>query len=668
MNFLLFFAYFWLGVSFLNHWYIKVLGIVLLFVFSYFCKSTKRSIILSCIFFILGLSLELLTLIYLSYDSHFGVVIVSKNSYFILQTISGRYYVYNELNTYEVFDILTVDGKVEKAAFTYYESQFNFNEYLKTYGVKKMITNSSITPHFLSLFRIKHLIKNNLSLYDTNTKSILSTLLFNLSSSKDYSSLIYSSSLSYYLSISSFHVYFLLEIIEKIVGIKCKEKTVNKVSIFFSIFFLFISNYKLSLIKLVLLKILVFINYNFFKNKLSKIDLLGITYIFIGLIFPSYLSSINFYYSLPLYLLLMYSKEGALTFRTDKRKFYYIVIINLYFIPLLLISNGYFCLLSLPFALVISPLILIIFILGLIGLLIPLWPIFKILSNGFYFLLVNFDKVNIKIYTSRFNIGLVILYYLFLFLGIYFIETKRKKKTLYSLGGLTTLILISLLPIENKYSSYISFINVGQGDSTLIVNKGKSYLIDTGGVSSIDLALETLIPYFKKNGIYKLDAVFITHHDYDHFGALESLKEHFYIGEIIEENNFKVKSFTDIKFFNLNTYSSMWKEENDYSLVLYTSINNKGIMLMGDAPKNIEKKIVNDYPKLRVDILKLGHHGSSTSSSYELLNTYKPKISIISCGLKNKYNHPNKEVVVRLEKLNLPYRRTDEEGTIKLKL
>ena len=668
MNFLLFFAYFWLGVSFLNHWYIKVLGIVLLFVFSYFCKSTKRSIILSCIFFILGLSLELLTLIYLSYDSHFGVVIVSKNSYFILQTISGRYYVYNELNTYEVFDILTVDGKVEKAAFTYYESQFNFNEYLKTYGVKKMINNASITPHFLSLFRIKHLINNNLSLYDTNTKSILSTLLFNLSSSKDYSSLIYSSSLSYYLSISSFHVYFLLEIIEKIVGIKCKEKTVNKVSIFFSIFFLFISNYKLSLIKLVLLKILVFINYNFFKNKLSKIDLLGITYIFIGLIFPSYLSSINFYYSLPLYLLLMYSKEGALTFRTDKRKFYYIVIINLYFIPLLLISNGYFCLLSLPFALVISPLILIIFILGLIGLLIPLWPIFKILSNGFYFLLVNFDKVNIKIYTSRFNIGLVILYYLFLFLGIYFIETKRKKKTLYSLGGLTTLILISLLPIENKYSSYISFINVGQGDSTLIVNKGKSYLIDTGGVSSIDLALETLIPYFKKNGIYKLDAVFITHHDYDHFGALESLKEHFYIGEIIEENNFKVKSFTDIKFFNLNTYSSMWKEENDYSLVLYTSINNKGIMLMGDAPKNIEKKIVNDYPKLRVDILKLGHHGSSTSSSYELLNTYKPKISIISCGLKNKYNHPNKEVVVRLEKLNLPYRRTDEEGTIKLKL
>jgi competence protein ComEC len=596
------------------------------------------------------------------------VVIVSKNSYFILQTISGRYYVYNELNTYEVFDILTVDGKVEKAAFTYYESQFNFNEYLKTYGVKKMINNSSITPHFLSLFRIKHLINNNLSLYDTNTKSILSTLLFNLSSSKDYSSLIYSSSLSYYLSISSFHVYFLLEIIEKIVGIKCKEKTINKVSIFFSIFFLIISNYKLSLIKLVLLKILVFINYNFFKNKLSKIDLLGITYIFIGLIFPSYFSSINFYYSLPLYLLLMYSKEGALTFRTDKRKFYYIVIINLYFIPLLLISNGYFCLLSLPFALVISPLILIIFILGLIGLLIPLWPIFKILSNGFYFLLVNFDKVNIKIYTSRFNIGLVILYYLFLFLGIYFIETKRKKKTLYSLGGLTTLILISLLPIENKYSSYISFINVGQGDSTLIVNKGKSYLIDTGGVSSIDLAVETLIPYFKKNGIYKLDAVFITHHDYDHFGALESLKEHFYIGEIIEENNFKVKSFTDIKFFNLNTYSSMWKEENDYSLVLYTSINNKGIMLMGDAPTSIEKKIVNDYPKLKVDILKLGHHGSSTSSSYEFLNTYKPKISIISCGLKNKYNHPNKEVVVRLEKLNLPYRRTDEEGTIKLKL
>jgi competence protein ComEC len=248
------------------------------------------------------------------------------------------------------------------------------------------------------------------------------------------------------------------------------------------------------------------------------------------------------------------------------------------------------------------------------------------------------------------------------------VETKRKKKITASISVMTFLIFISLIPFESKLTSYISFINVGQGDSTLIVNKGHYYLIDTGGVINNDLAINTLIPYFKKKGIYHLDCLFITHSDFDHCGAKESLVENFKVNEIIEKNDFQTKSFVDISFTNLNIYSSLWEEPNDTSLVLYTTINNKNILLMGDAPSAIEKKIVNDYPDLQVDYLKLGHHGSSSSSCYEFLKTYKPLLSIISCGLNNKYNHPNEEVVARLNKLNLNYRRTDIEGTIQIRL
>jgi competence protein ComEC len=88
--------------------------------------------------------------------------------------------------------------------------------------------------------------------------------------------------------------------------------------------------------------------------------------------------------------------------------------------------------------------------------------------------------------------------------------------------------------------------------------------------------------------------------------------------------------------------------------------------MMGDVSKEVEREILKKYRELDVDILKVGHHGSNTSTSEELLKIYNPKIGIISCGKNNYYNHPSKEVLLRLEKYNVEIRRTDIEGTIKL--
>ena len=117
-----------------------------------------------------------------------------------------------------------------------------------------------------------------------------------------------------------------------------------------------------------------------------------------------------------------------------------------------------------------------------------------------------------------------------------------------------------------------------------------------------------------------------------------------------------------MKFENLNVYES--DDENSSSLVLYLSLLGKNFLFMGDAPKEIEKQIIQDHPDLRADILKIGHHGSKTSTAEEFLDVIQPQEAIVSCGKKNGYGHPHASVLSLLSSRNIKIRRTDEEGTI----
>ena len=105
-------------------------------------------------------------------------------------------------------------------------------------------------------------------------------------------------------------------------------------------------------------------------------------------------------------------------------------------------------------------------------------------------------------------------------------------------------------------------------------------------------------------------------------------------------------------------------EDNEFSLVFNLSFLNKKFLLMGDASINVEKYLIENNFDIDCDILKVGHHGSKTSSSEEFIKKISPKEAIISCGYKNKYHHPNDEVVDILKKYNVKIHRTDYEGTI----
>ena len=262
------------------------------------------------------------------------------------------------------------------------------------------------------------------------------------------------------------------------------------------------------------------------------------------------------------------------------------------------------------------------------------------------------------------NDGLILVYYILHFLFLYYASHDFVPLTRTFLIGQVTVLLLFALPIENRITKEVNFINVGQGDCTLVRDHNKVALIDTGGLTYTDIANDVLVPYLKKKRIYKIDMVIITHYDYDHYGALEDLKKNYKVNQIYDYSSSFPITMGDITFNNYNYYSQGHSEENDKSLVIGFNMLNKDFLIMGDASTYIEKEIIKNESSVPCDILRVGHHGSNTSTCEEWIKYTTPEEAIISVGKNNRFGHPNKEVINVLNKYKIKIRRTDIEGTI----
>lgn len=227
----------------------------------------------------------------------------------------------------------------------------------------------------------------------------------------------------------------------------------------------------------------------------------------------------------------------------------------------------------------------------------------------------------------------------------------------------------------------VYYFDVGQADSILIVNNNKTMLIDAGNNDDGELVVNNI----KKLGISKLDYVIGTHPHEDHIGGLDNVIDAFDIGTIyMPKVQTNTKTFEDVldsisnknltvtapqigdKFQVGNASCEVMSTGEDSSNLNSTSIvirmeyNNKSYLFMGDAEKINEDS--REWPE--TDILKVGHHGSQTSSSQRFLNQIKPKIAVIQLGQGNKYGHPHDEVIKRLEKIGVAIYRTDLQKDI----
>lgn len=239
---------------------------------------------------------------------------------------------------------------------------------------------------------------------------------------------------------------------------------------------------------------------------------------------------------------------------------------------------------------------------------------------------------------------------------------------------------------------FVDFVDVGQGDCTLIRTADAVILVDAGEAGTAD----TVVSYLKEKGIKNIDCCIATHPHSDHIGALYRIFEEFSVDTVLlpdipdelipttstyekfldglenVKNIIPAGAGDDFKFGSLNIDIlgpvKEYDDLNHMSLVSKVSFGNTSVMLTGDtetpAEADMLKKRNVDYS---ADILKVGHHGSKTSTSEKWLEAVNPQFAVVSCGLDNDYGHPHKSIVNRLENFGVEYYRTDLEGHILFK-
>lgn len=372
--------------------------------------------------------------------------------------------------------------------------------------------------------------------------------------------------------------------------------------------------------------------------------------------------SIIIYFSIKVFLALM-GLTGRGSFQAW-RTFFVASLLSVFIALIFAGSQGSLSLNALVYSIVFFPYSVFLFFLSYIGLVFT--PLFSLLIPLFRPMPVFAELVanhSFVFYLSDPSSQWPVLFIAFFMVAL-LIHLRRTFASLNMLSLLIALTTLFSLPWKVAFLDGVFFINVGQGDSTLILSQRRSCLIDTGGQLSFDIATETLIPFFNKLGLNRLDYIVLTHQDFDHDGALPSLMSHFPFGVVIRDADAFPLQVGNVTLVQRNPMTHLTVEENDRSLVLDFFQNQRHYLLMGDASTAVEDALLELDVVERVDILKIGHHGSNTSSSWNFLTSIDPNVAIISTGASNRYGHPNQEVLSRLESLGVTVRRTDLEGTI----
>lgn len=275
---------------------------------------------------------------------------------------------------------------------------------------------------------------------------------------------------------------------------------------------------------------------------------------------------------------------------------------------------------------------------------------------GHLFLFLAESTAALDTFLDHFDISGNILSVVLPFFLLFALSVRKKKHAPYLIC--TGMLLLQISGWFHPFGE-MTFLSVGQGDSILIraPMNSTNVLIDTGKPS----AWNSVDTFLKAKGIRHLDGLIITHGDQDHAGNKDQLLQ-YYKPERLIENHQKETEIGPFVFYDLNEMKS--EDENSSSLVDYVKLNSMQVCLMGDATADTEQEIIHHYGQLHCDVLKLGHHGSKTSSSDSFLDTVKPDLGIISSGPYSLYHHPSPETIQKLLKRHVPYFDTKEEGDI----
>ena len=646
---------------------------ILIFLFLYLFFIFKRTNYIIPILILLISTLSIITTLKLIRDNNIkedytGVIEEIDNDNYIINTGLYKVKCYEYNHTYNVGDV--VDIKIEHYDNNKsYEYDFDNLEYLysKNISYSGKVIKSNYKYTIPSIYSLKHYylkyLNNHLS---SESYKYTEALIFgdnNLDSDiKDAYSVL---GISHILAISGFHIIIIFKLISFILLKLFHYHGDLLPNIILGLFVLFIG-FPPSALRAWLFLVITSLNK---KGRIhyTKLDILSVSAILMILNNPYILFSTSFILSFLVSFILLYTSDFIKGNNNLLNKYKIYIIMYLSTLPFVLRITNVISLLSFLLSPILS--LFIGYIILPTSIILSIFPVLDIfLKYIFIFIdayLINLSNYGYLIHVETFNIYKIIIYYVILTL---FLVCLSKEKHRIISGLLLTLYLALVICFRYvDLFNHVTFIDVGQGDSALIELKQNRGNIVIDAYNSYD--------FLKRKGLRRIDYLVLTHSDNDHVKDAKKIYDYFDVKMIIypkydggfksligQYPNKEMVDYTskiNIDDFSMDVLGPIneYKDKNSNSVVLKIKIDDYDFLFTGDMEEDEELDLVNIYHNyLKADVLKVGHHGSNTSSSELFLNYVKPKYSVISVGLNNKYGHPNKEVLERLSKYSEIYK------------
>ena len=593
---------------------------------------------------------------------------------------------------------LTVEGEFEIPEKKRNFAGFDYQSYLKTQGIYRILkvdtilsSQDRISLHpfeWLSSWRRKALvfIKNH---FPNPMSNYMTGLLFGaLDTAFDEMSNLYSSlGIIHLFALSGMQVGFFMEGFRKLLlRLGFTQEMVHKFQYPFSFFYAGMTGFSVSVVRSLVQKLLS-------QHGITKLDNFALTMMILSLIMPSFLLSAGGVLSCAYAFVISVIDFESLT--SWRKVVVESSVISLGVLPILIFYFGEFqpwsILLTFVFSLIFDAMMLpgltLIFLFSPLIKLTQVNFLFEGLENSIRWIASVFGRPIVLGQPSP-----LLLIIMLLVLAILYDARKNKKWVIFLSLFLSLLFFINKFPLQNE----ITMVDVGQADSIFLRDwKGKNVLIDVGGREEIRTkevwqkraissnTEKILIPYLKSRGVDTIDTLVLTNPNPDYAGDVLGVAKKFAIKKIYisrsslsnadflkklrETNTFihVIKQGDKLPIFDHHLQVLSGASKNDHSIVLYGQFFRTRFLFASDLKEEEEAKLMQHYPKLKTDVLKVGQHGAKSSSSSKFLQQIEPTVALISVGKNNQSKQPSQDTIERFAQLPAKVYRTDEQGAVK---
>ncbi|MBU1093847.1 MAG: ComEC/Rec2 family competence protein [Firmicutes bacterium] len=584
----------------------------------------------------------------------------------ILKYNNYSFQAFVDQGAYQVGDIVFVDAHVEPFRNQTIPFGFNQRNYYLSQNVRGYLDIESIA--FISHSDSFYHLREELNLYLSGFESqayMKALLLGEKSFTEEQSSLYKNLGILYLFTVSGLHIYGLLFIIKKILFyFSFSEKTQFMIIVTVLLTVSYFNQFSVSVLRIFLIYLIQYVSTKM-KMNLSQLDMIHLAF-FIMLMFH-----IEWIYNLGFLMLFLILNFINLTAFIYQHLSFYLKRLMISFIIILSI---------LPFQTKISPFLILmlpiitIFLSGPIYVLSPLVLFIPELDDLLSSILIRFEdimksvqSINISFVFPSLPGYSIILYYVLL---IYLFRSRNLKLLLLRSEFILLLFFFYIFDVSLNQEINLYMIDVGQGDSFLLESPSCNILIDS---------YQNVLSLMNDLGIYHLDYMILTHSDNDHVEEAQEIIDHVKVNQVII-NPYNTYDITHKKIVKVKSDDSLrcgllsiqflgpikqYEDLNNNALVFKIFIGNQSFLFTGDIESKAEQDLVLKYNiSLKSDVLKIAHHGSSTSSIEEFIYFVDPDIALISLGYNNGYGFPSQEVINRLKLSDIDIYRTDTMGTI----